>query len=77
MSQPTMLMVSKAHQQNVKRLYKIIFRLHKSLPDELREIGNGYVRNEFKLHKNASPEHVKTFMSEWGVSCLQSFQSLE
>lgn len=65
MSQPTMLMVSKAHQQNVKRLYKIIFRLHKSMPDELREMGNAYVRSEFKLHKNAAPEHVKIFMNEW------------
>lgn len=59
-------MVSKAHQQNVKRLYKIIFRLHKSMPDELRDMGNAYVRSEFKLHKNAAPEHVKIFMNEWG-----------
>ena len=68
MSQQTMMMVSKAHMQSVKRLYKIIFQLHKSLPVELQQIGNSYVRSEFKLHKNASPDHVKIFMTEWGVS---------
>ena len=62
-----MIFVSKEHTQTVKRLYKILFKLHKSLPVELQQIGNAYVRNEFKLHKNASPEHVKTFMNEWGV----------
>lgn len=60
-----MMVVSKAHQKNVKNLYKLIFRLHKSMPFELREIGNSYVRNEFKLHKTATPEQTKTFMTEW------------
>lgn len=68
----TIMYVSKAHQQTVKRLYKIIFKLHKSLPKELEEIGNSYVRHEFKLHKNAKPEQVKIFMSEWGVSRIIS-----
>ena len=68
MSQTTMILVSKTHIQTVKRLYKIIFQLHKSLPPELKAVGDGYVRNEFKLHKNAAPEHVKTFMTEWSVS---------
>ncbi len=68
MSTPTMMVVSKAHQQNVKRLYKIIFQLHKSMPEELRQLGNAYVRSEFKLHKTATPEYTKTFLAEWGVS---------
>ena len=63
----TVLLVSKAHQQSVKRLYKIIFQLHKSLPGELKQIGNSYVSKEFKLHKNASPEHTQIFMREWSV----------
>jgi hypothetical protein len=63
----TVLLVSKAHQQSVKRLYKIIFQLHKSLPGELKQIGNSYVSREFKLHKNASPEHTQIFMREWSV----------
>jgi hypothetical protein len=69
MSQQVML-VSKAHQQTVKRLYKIIFQLHKSLPNELRQIGDSYARHEFKLHKNASPEQTHTFMREWSVCCV-------
>lgn len=66
MSKPTVMMVSKAHQTNVKRLYKMIFQLHKSMPIELRDMGNAYVRNEFKLHKSANPDQTKTFMKEWG-----------
>lgn len=65
MSKPSVMVVSKAHQTNVKRLYKVIFQLHKSMPNELRELGNSYVRSEFKLHKTATPEHTKTFMNEW------------
>ena len=42
-----------------------MFQLHKSLPVELREIGNSYVRNEFKLHKAATPDQAKTFLTEW------------
>lgn len=61
------MLVSKEHIKQVKRLYKIIIQLHKSLPEELRILGNGYVRSEFKLHKNANPEHVKKFMIEWSV----------
>ena len=67
-----MIFVSKDHIQSVKRLYKILFKLHKSLPNELQLIGNAYVRSEFKLHKDASPEHVKVFMKEWGVRNLSN-----
>lgn len=67
MSEKIMMFVSKQHQQTVKRLYKIIFRLHKSLPVELKSIGDSYVRNEFKLHKNANPEQTTKFMNEWSV----------
>ena len=65
MSQQTFYYVSKTHVQSVKRLYKLVFQLHKSLPVELREIGNSYVRNEFKLHKAATPDQAKTFLTEW------------
>ena len=70
MSKPSMMVISKAHQQNVKRLYKVIFQLHKSMPSELKEMGNAYVRSEFKLHKTATPEYTKTFLAEWSVSSV-------
>lgn len=72
MSQSFML-VSKEHMFKVKRLYKIIFQLHKSLSPELKSIGDAYVRNEFKLHKNATPEHASKFISEWTVSFVFFF----
>jgi hypothetical protein len=65
------LWVSKAHMQSVKKLYKMIFKLHKSLPPQMAELGNKYVRHEFKLHKNASPEHTQIFLNEWAVSLQQ------
>ena len=68
-----MMIVSKAHQLNVKKLYKMIFQLHKSMPVELRDMGNTYVRSEFKRHKTAAPEHVKPFMVEWTVSYIFYF----
>jgi hypothetical protein len=52
------------------RLYKTILRLHQSLPNELRELGNQYVRDEFRRHKNAQPEFVTNFMVEWSVSII-------
>ena len=68
MSDKVLMLVSKEHMFHVKRLYKIIFQLHKSLPPEMKQIGDAYVRHEFKLHKTAAPEHVGKFMSEWTVS---------
>jgi hypothetical protein len=69
------MLVSKEHMLKVKRLYKILFQLHKSLPPEMKSIGDAYVRHEFKLHKNAAPEHVGKFMSEWTVSFKLSLSS--
>ena len=68
MSTQKFMLVSKDHIVNVKRLYKIIFQLHKSLPSDLKQLGDSYVRSEFKLHKNATPEHTAKFLAEWRVS---------
>lgn len=56
------------HRSTVLRLYKTILRLHQSLPNELRALGNAYVRDEFRRHKTAQPEYVTNFMVEWSVS---------
>lgn len=56
------------HRLTVLRLYKTILRLHQSLPHELKELGNQYVRDEFRRHKTAQPEFVTNFMVEWSVS---------
>jgi hypothetical protein len=73
MSQQSFYYVTTKHKQSVRTLYKLIFQLHKSLPLELKEIGNSYVRSEFKLHKAATPELTKTFLHEWMVSFIWFF----
>ena len=55
------------HRSTVLRLYKTILRLHQSLPFELRELGNQYVRDEFRRHKHIQPKFVTKFMVEWSV----------
>lgn len=48
------------------RLYKAILRSHKlMLPPVMRDIGDVYVREEFKRHKDAKPEHLHAFFREW------------
>ncbi len=56
-----------SHAKNVLTLYKAIFRLHRSLPPELKAIGDAYLRQEFKQHKDAEPAHAVVFMQEWTV----------
>ncbi|XP_061698044.1 succinate dehydrogenase assembly factor 3, mitochondrial [Syngnathoides biaculeatus] len=46
-------------------LYKRILVLHRFLPIHLKALGDSYVKDEFRRHKNASPEEAKSFMSEW------------
>ncbi len=37
---------------------------------ELRALGDEYVKDEFKRHKNADVTFVPTFMTEWTVSYI-------
>jgi hypothetical protein len=37
----------------------------KKLPDPYRELGDKYVRDEFKRHKTAKPAFLKQFFTEW------------
>ena len=47
-------------------LYRSLLKAHKKhLPREMRQLGDSYVKSEFKLHKNAKPEHLDGFFSEW------------
>ncbi|EPB69565.1 ACN9 family protein [Ancylostoma ceylanicum] len=49
-------------------LYKRILRLHYGLPPPARLMGDTYVKDEFRRHKDASPEHTAVFINEWTVS---------
>jgi hypothetical protein len=47
-------------------LYRRILRLHRQkLEPVMRVLGDRYVREEFKLHKNAKQEFIQGFLSEW------------
>lgn len=54
-----------SHVSAVRSLYKKILKLHRSLPPDLKAIGDQYCKAEFKLHKNAAPEYVVPFMKQW------------
>ncbi len=48
------------------KLYRGILRLHRLLPVELRVLGDNYVKNEFRLHRQVRDEAVlMTFFNEW------------
>jgi Complex1_LYR-like len=47
-------------------LYKRILSAHKHLPSPMRELGDTYVRREFRIHaKKANDSHKSLFFKEW------------
>ncbi|KAH3899572.1 Sdh7p SCDLUD_003852 [Saccharomycodes ludwigii] len=61
-----------ARMRNIKplipplQLYRKILREHKNLPKLQRDLGDKYVKNEFKLHKESSnPLHIVGFLTSW------------
>ena len=48
-------------------LYRSLLRAHKKhLPVAMKELGDAYVKSEFRLHRKATqPEQIQRFMSEW------------
>ncbi|XP_028256727.1 succinate dehydrogenase assembly factor 3, mitochondrial [Parambassis ranga] len=58
-------MAAPAHVSRVLSLYKRILVLHRFLPIDLRALGDQYVKDEFRRHKAATSEEVKSFMTEW------------
>lgn len=55
------------HLQRVRRLYKMVLRLHRGLPCEIRELGDVYVKDEFRRHKKCNPTEADIFLNEWAV----------
>lgn len=47
-------------------MYRTILRLHRNtLAPDLRALGDNYVKEEFRKHKDAAPEFVEPFFREW------------
>lgn len=64
------------HILRVRRLYKLIFRMHRALPPELRIMGDNYARDEFKRHKKCNPDEAKVFLNEWTVRINIFFKNI-
>ena len=47
------------------RLYASVLRAHRALPPQMRELGDRYVREEFRRHRTASATFLQPFLSEW------------
>lgn len=50
------------------KLYRRILKLHRNLPLASKALGDQYLKDEFRRHKNASREQVAEFIQEWKVS---------
>ena len=59
---------SLTHVQRVRLLYKTCLRLHRGLPTQLQILGDAYVKDEFRRHKEADAVQTITFMEAWAVS---------
>ncbi|KAK9767440.1 hypothetical protein K7432_002796 [Basidiobolus ranarum] len=47
-------------------LYRHILRVHRRLPEEFRYLGDNYVKDEFRRHKDVSnPTFLKGFVTQW------------
>lgn len=55
------------HFRRVRQLYKAILKMHNGLPEHIKAIGNGYVKEEFKRHKNCNAKETAIFLEEWTV----------
>ncbi|NXC40960.1 SDHF3 factor, partial [Penelope pileata] len=49
-------------------LYRRILLLHRALPPALRELGDRYVKEEFRKHRAAGPAEAQRFLREWEAS---------
>lgn len=49
------------------RLYRRILRLHKNLPLTSKALGDQYLKDEFRRHKNARTDQIAEFIQEWKI----------
>ncbi|XP_073532575.1 succinate dehydrogenase assembly factor 3, mitochondrial [Phyllobates terribilis] len=54
-----------SHVSQVRALYRKILLLHRTLPLHLKALGDQYVKDEFRRHKNVGQSEAKLFMKEW------------
>ncbi|EJU01083.1 ACN9-domain-containing protein [Dacryopinax primogenitus] len=66
---------SSASQLALIPLYRALLRAHRSLPKDMRGLGDSYVKSEFRLHKDTTnPLHILGFQTQW-MSYLRTIQA--
>lgn len=67
------------NRSKILSLYRSIRRIHeKTLPSNLRDMGNKYLQSEFRTLKDTTkmtPSHFQNFMTEWEKYRQQLVQS--
>ncbi|XP_032831413.2 succinate dehydrogenase assembly factor 3, mitochondrial isoform X2 [Petromyzon marinus] len=53
------------HATRVRCLYRRLLQLHRHLPVEMAELGDRYVKDEFRRNKTAGPRLAEQFLAEW------------
>ncbi|XP_074051463.1 succinate dehydrogenase assembly factor 3, mitochondrial [Macrotis lagotis] len=53
------------HVSRVRALYRRLLALHRVLPPDLRALGDQYVKDEFRRHKDAGRQEALRFLGEW------------
>jgi len=49
-------------------LYRRVLRAHRFLPNEMRSLGDAYVKAEFRRHKEVTnAAHIIGFLSQWKI----------
>lgn len=61
------------HVSRVRALYRRILLLHRSLPPDLKALGDQYVKDEFRRHKTVGSEEAQRFLQEWEASDCSLF----
>ena len=49
------------------RLFRTIMRAHKALPPVYRDLGDQYVRDEFRRHRTTKADFLQQFFAEWNA----------
>ncbi|KAM9697683.1 succinate dehydrogenase assembly factor 3, mitochondrial isoform 5-T7 [Dama dama] len=57
--------MSALHVSRVRALYRRILLLHRVLPPDLKDLGDQYVKDEFRRHKTAGSKEAERFLQEW------------
>ena len=57
--------------RDILSLYRKLLQLHYKLPNEIKDVGVAYIKDEFKKHKDLQNEEmIRKFIAEWKVNLI-------